>query len=138
MKKVLLLLTIIAVLTVFASPVFVSDRDKDELTIGVVIPYEIGWFTAFHEGFELVGGQGGGLGDLTGVGIASYGKHLHRTNGQVPNHENSHPDHHLNQGEPFLIYPLITSFLPEVWHVRTLRRACSVQRLVVRVPSSGP
>lgn len=54
MKKVLLLLTIIAVLTVFASPVFASDRGKEELTIGVVIPYEIGWFTAFHEGFELV------------------------------------------------------------------------------------
>jgi len=54
MKKVLLLLTIIAVLTVFASSVFASDRGKEELTIGVVIPYEIGWFTAFHEGFELV------------------------------------------------------------------------------------
>ena len=54
MKKVLLLLIVIAVLTVFASPVFASDRDKEELTIGVVIPYEIGWFTAFHEGFELV------------------------------------------------------------------------------------
>ncbi len=54
MKKVLLLLTIIAVLTVFASSVFAADRGKEELTIGVVIPYEIGWFTAFHEGFELV------------------------------------------------------------------------------------
>ncbi len=54
MKKILLLLTVIAVLTVFASPVFAADRGKEELTIGVVIPYEIGWFTAFHEGFELV------------------------------------------------------------------------------------
>jgi ABC-type sugar transport system substrate-binding protein len=27
---------------------------EEKLTVGVVIPYEIGWFTAFHQGFELV------------------------------------------------------------------------------------
>jgi ABC-type sugar transport system substrate-binding protein len=57
MKKVLLLLTIIAVLAVSSFHVFAGgegERKGEELTIGVVIPYEIGWFTAFHEGFEKV------------------------------------------------------------------------------------
>lgn len=33
-----------------AAPV---EEDK-ELNIGVVIPYEIGWFAAFHQGFEVI------------------------------------------------------------------------------------
>lgn len=54
MKKVFLLLTITAVLVLLASPVFAESKDKGELTVGVVIPYEIGWFSAFHAGFEVV------------------------------------------------------------------------------------
>lgn len=54
MKKVFLLFTITAVLVLLASPVFAESKDKGELTVGVVIPYEIGWFSAFHAGFELV------------------------------------------------------------------------------------
>ena len=57
MKKFLVLLITVAVLSSFAIAVFAgSDRGRkdEELTIGVVIPYEIGWFTAFHQGFELV------------------------------------------------------------------------------------
>jgi ABC-type sugar transport system substrate-binding protein len=50
-----LLLTIIAVLAVSTVFVFAGgEKEEEELNIGVVIPYEIGWFTAFHQGFELV------------------------------------------------------------------------------------
>jgi ABC-type sugar transport system substrate-binding protein len=57
MKKLAVLLVIMAVLAVSTVLVFAGGEDgkkDEELTIGVVIPYEIGWFTAFHQGFELV------------------------------------------------------------------------------------
>ena len=31
-----------------------QGEENEELTLGVVIPYEIGWFAAFHNGFEIV------------------------------------------------------------------------------------
>jgi ABC-type sugar transport system substrate-binding protein len=56
MKKLLVLLITIVVLSSFTVAVFATSNGKEdeELNIGVVIPYEIGWFTAFHQGFELV------------------------------------------------------------------------------------
>jgi ABC-type sugar transport system substrate-binding protein len=56
MKKLLVLLIIGAVLAGSAIAIFGAGegREDEELTVGVVIPYEIGWFTAFHQGFELV------------------------------------------------------------------------------------
>jgi len=47
-KKLVLGLVIVLALLTLASPVFAKGK-----VIGVVIPYEIGWFTAFHQGFEL-------------------------------------------------------------------------------------
>ena len=56
MKKLFVMLITIALLSSFAVAVFATGNGKEdeELQIGVVIPYEIGWFTAFHQGFELV------------------------------------------------------------------------------------
>jgi len=55
MKKLLVVLIICAVLAGTAIAIFAAGEGaEEELTVGVVIPYEIGWFTAFHEGFELV------------------------------------------------------------------------------------
>jgi ABC-type sugar transport system substrate-binding protein len=55
MKKVGLLLVVLAVMMLAVSPVFAGgEKEKEQLTVGVVIPYEIGWFTAFHNGFEMV------------------------------------------------------------------------------------
>jgi ABC-type sugar transport system substrate-binding protein len=48
-KTIITALVILGVLVSVVSPAFAKG-----LTIGVVIPYEIGWFTAFHNGFELV------------------------------------------------------------------------------------
>jgi len=48
-KKGLLVCAVLLVLSVLAVPVFAKG-----LTIGVVIPYEGGWFTAFHAGYTLV------------------------------------------------------------------------------------
>ncbi len=57
MRKILLVLIVVVVLAVSTILVFASgegEKKEEELNIGVVIPYEIGWFTAFHQGFELV------------------------------------------------------------------------------------
>ena len=60
MKKVFSLLIALAILVAIASPVFAgSDKEDEQLTVGVVIPYEIGWFTAFHEGFQKIGDREG-------------------------------------------------------------------------------
>jgi ABC-type sugar transport system substrate-binding protein len=48
-KRNLLMLAVFLALAVLAGPVFAKG-----LTIGVVMPYEGGWFTAFHAGYELV------------------------------------------------------------------------------------
>jgi len=63
-KKLALLMVLIfavsfAVLPVFAGGGGGKGKAGEELTVGVVIPYEIGWFTAFHKGFELVANQEG-------------------------------------------------------------------------------
>jgi ABC-type sugar transport system substrate-binding protein len=59
MKKVLIALTV--VLAIAALPVFAGGgpEGEKELTVGVVIPYEIGWFTAFHEGFQQIADREG-------------------------------------------------------------------------------
>jgi len=48
-KKVIIGLTILMALVLMAPAAFAKS-----FTIGVVIPYEIGWFAAFHQGFEKV------------------------------------------------------------------------------------
>ena len=53
-KKISLGLVVLVLLAVMAAPAFAKG-----LTIGVVIPYEGGWFTAFHAGFQLVADQNG-------------------------------------------------------------------------------
>ncbi len=53
-KMILIALVIMAVLVSAGSPLFAEGH-----TVGVVIPYEIGWFTAFHRGFEIVANNQG-------------------------------------------------------------------------------
>ena len=48
-KKILLGLAILMLLPMIAAPVFAKGH-----TIGVVIPYEIGWFAAYHRGYQIV------------------------------------------------------------------------------------
>ena len=50
-KRLLVIVVLLALVAMMASPVFAADK---KLTIGVCIPYEIGWFTAFHKGFDVV------------------------------------------------------------------------------------
>lgn len=61
MKKASMLLVILAVAALIAAPVFGTGQTEKEkkLTVGVCIPYEIGWFTAFHKGFDVVAQQEG-------------------------------------------------------------------------------
>ncbi len=59
MKKLSVLLVLLMVALFAAAPVFAGGagekgKSVEGMTLGVVLPYEIGWFTAFHEGFELV------------------------------------------------------------------------------------
>jgi simple sugar transport system substrate-binding protein len=54
MKKSFLVTAIVLALAVLAGPVFAKG-----LTIGVVMPYEGGWFTFFHQGYELVASSQG-------------------------------------------------------------------------------
>lgn len=55
MKKAGLLLVVLAVMLLAVSPVFAGgEKEVEGMTVGVVLPYEIGWFTAFHEGFEKI------------------------------------------------------------------------------------
>ena len=53
-KRNLLMLAVFLALAVLAGPVFAKG-----LTIGVVMPYEGGWFTFFHQGYELVASSQG-------------------------------------------------------------------------------
>jgi ABC-type sugar transport system substrate-binding protein len=55
-KKVFLVMGIFIALALLVSTLIYAEKaeKKEELTVGVVIPYEIGWFTAFHQGFEVV------------------------------------------------------------------------------------
>jgi len=59
MRKLFVLLLSLAVLVAVATPVFAGRNPDQELTVGVVIPYEIGWFTAFHEGFQKIADREG-------------------------------------------------------------------------------
>jgi len=61
MKKrfFVVLFTVVMVLAL-ASPVLYAEKKEEKpLTIGVVIPYEIGWFTAYHKGYEVVANKEG-------------------------------------------------------------------------------
>ncbi len=54
-KSVVLIVAFFAVLSIVAMPVFADGGNgKKDLTIGVCIPYEIGWFSAFHKGVEVM------------------------------------------------------------------------------------
>ena len=48
-KKILVGLIALMALALFAPSVFAKGW-----TVGVVIPYEIGWFTGFHNGFQII------------------------------------------------------------------------------------
>ena len=53
-KKVIVGLVVLMALALFAPAVFAKGH-----TVGVVIPYEIGWFTGFHNGFQIVANNQG-------------------------------------------------------------------------------
>lgn len=53
MKKILLLLVCLMMVGTAVFAAAEAEADK-QLTVGYVIPYEIGWFAAFVQGFELV------------------------------------------------------------------------------------
>src|SRR5271169_6005005 len=53
-KKALLGLFVLMVMALVTPAVFANGH-----TIGVVIPYEIGWFTGFHNGFQIVANNQG-------------------------------------------------------------------------------
>lgn len=55
MSKTLLMVVIVGLVFAMNIPAVSSKQ----LTIGVVIPYEVGWFGAFKQGFELVAKQEG-------------------------------------------------------------------------------
>lgn len=59
MKRLLAILSVLAVLVMVGSPLFASGASetagaKKDITIGVVIPYEIGWFAAYHKGYQQI------------------------------------------------------------------------------------
>jgi ABC-type sugar transport system substrate-binding protein len=59
-KRILLAVVALALVAFIAMPVFAGGGgEKKAYTIGVVIPYEIGWFTGFHNGFALVAEKAG-------------------------------------------------------------------------------
>lgn len=60
MKRFGFLFALLLVFAVLVSPVFARGAaDREELTIGVVIPYEIGWYSAVYEGYSLIAEQEG-------------------------------------------------------------------------------
>jgi ABC-type sugar transport system substrate-binding protein len=52
-RKSVFALALLLALALLASPAFAAPK----YVVGVVIPYEIGWFTAFHNGFQLAADQ---------------------------------------------------------------------------------
>jgi ABC-type sugar transport system substrate-binding protein len=57
MRKLSIALIILLALAVVGMPLFAGGQGEGkekQLTVGVVIPYEIGWFTAFHQGFQVI------------------------------------------------------------------------------------
>jgi ribose transport system substrate-binding protein len=54
-KRVFVFVVALILGLVLTFPVFAQgSQEDDQMRIGVVIPYEIGWFAAFHDGFALV------------------------------------------------------------------------------------
>ena len=49
---VMIIMLVFAILPATAHRV--EEKKKDQLTIGVIIPYQIGWFAAFHKGFSVI------------------------------------------------------------------------------------
>ena len=41
------------------APLTAEAKEAKQLTVGVVIPYEVGWFGAFKQGFDLVANEEG-------------------------------------------------------------------------------
>jgi ABC-type sugar transport system substrate-binding protein len=56
-KKLFVTAVVLIAIVLIAFPLVGAERAKKQYTIGVVIPYEIGWFTAFHNGFQLAADQ---------------------------------------------------------------------------------
>ena len=54
MRKLFAAFVVLAVFAASRPPSSPPPRSTKDLTIGVVIPYEIGWFTAYHKGYEVV------------------------------------------------------------------------------------
>ena len=44
---------------VLGAPLTLEAKETKQLTVGVVIPYEVGWFGAFKQGFDLVANKEG-------------------------------------------------------------------------------
>ena len=61
MRKLSIGLAVLLAVAVIGVPVFAGGKGekKDQLTVGVVIPYEIGWFSAFHDGFQKIADREG-------------------------------------------------------------------------------
>lgn len=64
MKKILIFIAALLVVSLIALPIFAGSSEKGEkggkqLKVGVIIPYEIGWFTAFHNGFQKIADKEG-------------------------------------------------------------------------------
>jgi ABC-type sugar transport system substrate-binding protein len=59
-KRILFAVVALALVAMVAAPTFATGGgEKKAYTIGVVIPYEIGWFAAFHQGYALVAEKAG-------------------------------------------------------------------------------
>ena len=57
-KRFLVVFVAVIMILVLSVPLLYAEKkgekSAEQLTIGVVIPYEIGWFTAYHKGYEVV------------------------------------------------------------------------------------
>ncbi len=54
MVKLRNFILIFAIFVIAFSSIVVGTQENKQLTVGYVIPYEIGWFSSFVQGFELV------------------------------------------------------------------------------------
>lgn len=55
MKRFGLLFTLLLAFAVLVSPVYAGGaEEREDLRIGVVVPYQIGWYAAVHDGYSLL------------------------------------------------------------------------------------